>query len=120
MAKISWADPAIQDLEMIADYIALDKPDAASQLLQQVIAAVEKLQYFPAMGSLPKELRGLPYRQLVVPPCRIFYRAEKQIVFIVHIFRGEQLVKKRMFPARPIATKSPNKTGPAGRKKRGG
>jgi toxin ParE1/3/4 len=119
MAKIVWADPAIQDLDVIADYIALDKPAAASLLVQQVLAAIEKLRSFPAMGSLPKELRGLPYRQLVVPPCRIFYRIEKQIVFIVHIFRGEQLVKKNMFPARPIVPKS-TKTGPAGRKKRGG
>jgi toxin ParE1/3/4 len=78
MAKIRWADPAIQDLDMIADYIALDKPAAASQLVQQVIAAVEKLQFFPEMGSLPEELRGLPHRQLVVPPCRIFYRIEKR------------------------------------------
>jgi toxin ParE1/3/4 len=120
MVKIRWADPAIQDLDIIADYIALDKPAVASQLVRQVITAIEKLQFFPEMGSHPKELRGLPYRQLVVPPCRIFYRIEKQTVFIVHIFRGEQLVKKKMFLARPAASKSPNKTGPADRKKRGG
>src|SRR5439155_16980437 len=29
VAKIIWADPAIQDLEAIADYIALEKPGAA-------------------------------------------------------------------------------------------
>ena len=76
MAKIIWADPAIQDLDTIADYIAIDEPAAAPQLVQQVIAAVEKLRSFPAMGSLPKELRGLSYRQLVVSPCGIFYRIE--------------------------------------------
>ncbi len=62
-----WADPAIQDLEAIADYIALEKPAAARQLVEQVFAAVELLQKFPRpilkkLGSVPTDLRGLPYR----------------------------------------------------------
>jgi toxin ParE1/3/4 len=99
MAKITWADPAIQDLDAIADYIALDKPKAAHQLVQQVLAAVGRLRKFPQMGPPPAELRGLPYRQLIVPPCRIFYRVEKKVVYIVHILRGEQLVRRELFPA---------------------
>jgi toxin ParE1/3/4 len=105
MAKIIWADPAIQDLDGIADYIALDKPEAAHQLVQRVLAAVGRLRRFPQMGSLPAELYGLPYRQLFVPPCRIFYRIEKKGVYIVHILRGEQLVRRELFPADPGASK---------------
>jgi toxin ParE1/3/4 len=120
MAKIVWADPAIQDLDAIADYVALDKPAAARQLVQQVLAAVGRLQRFPRMGSLPAELRGLPYRQLIVSPCRIFYRLEKKVVYIVHILRGEQLVRRELFPSHPHVSKSPNKQAPAGRTKRGG
>jgi toxin ParE1/3/4 len=101
MAKVIWADPAIQDLDAIADYIALDKPEAARRLVQRVLAAVEKLQRFPKIGSVPRELRGLPYRQLVVSPCRIFYRFEKEVVYIVHVLRGEQLVRREMFPSQP-------------------
>ena len=51
MAKVIWADPAIQDLDAIADYIALDKPEAAHRLVRRVLAAVERLQRFPHMGS---------------------------------------------------------------------
>jgi toxin ParE1/3/4 len=99
MAKVTWADPAVQELDAIADYIALDKPEAAHQLVRQVLAAVERLRRFPQMGSLPVELRGLPYRQLVVPPCRVFYRIEKKVVYILHVVRGEQLVRRELFPA---------------------
>jgi toxin ParE1/3/4 len=99
MAKIIWANPAIEDLDAIADYIALDKPEAARQLVKQVLAAVGRLQKFPQMGSPPAELRGLPYRQLIVPPCRIFYRIEKKVVYIVHVLRGEQLVRRELFPS---------------------
>ena len=107
MAKVVWADPAIQDLDAIADYITLEKPAAARQLVKQVLKAVEMLQKFPQMGSLPTELRGLPYRQLVVPPCRIFYRVEKKVVYVVHVLRGEQLVRKELFPARARVSESP-------------
>ncbi len=98
MVKVIWADPAIQDLEAIADYIALENPAAARQLVQRVFSFVEKLRQFPQMGSLPPELRGFPYRQLIVPPCRVFYRQEKRSIYIVHILRGEQLVRRELFP----------------------
>jgi len=97
MAKVIWADPAIHDLEAIADYIALEKPAAARQLVQRVFAAVELLRKLPRMGSSPPELRGLPYRQLIVFPCRIFYRLEKSRIYIVHVMRGEQLIRSELF-----------------------
>jgi toxin ParE1/3/4 len=101
MAGIIWADPAIQDLDAIADYIALDNPAAARQRVQQVFVAVRMLQKFPRMGSVPTELRGLPYRQLIVSPCRVFYRVEKKVIFIVHVLRGEQLVSRELFLTSP-------------------
>ena len=99
MARIIWTDPAVQELDAIADYIALDKPEAARRLVRHVVTAVGRLRRFPRMGSTPAELRGLPYRQLVVPPCRIFYRIDKTTVYIVHILRGEQLVRRELFPS---------------------
>lgn len=99
MARIVWTDPAIQELDAIADYVALDKPEAARQLVKKVVAAVGRLRKFPVIGSPVAELLGLPYRQLIVPPCRIFYRLEKTSVYIVHILRGEKLVRRELFPS---------------------
>ena len=109
MARVIWADTAIHDLDAIADYIALENASAARGLVQRVLAAVERLQKFPRMGSRPNELAGLPYRQLIVSPCRIFYRVEKKIIYIVHVLRGEQLVRRELFPTVPRASKSSGK-----------
>jgi plasmid stabilization system protein ParE len=98
MARIVWADSAIQELDAIADYVALDKSEAARRLVQRVVAAVGRLRRFPQMGSRVPELGDLPYRQLVVPPCRVFYRLEKTTIYIVHVLRGEQLVRRDLFP----------------------
>lgn len=99
MAAVIWAEP-VQDLDAIADYIALDKPDAARRLVQEVFAKVDRLQKFPKIGSVPPEISDLPYRQLVIPPCRVFYRVEKNKVYIVHVMRGEQLLKRDLLEQR--------------------
>ena len=36
MAEVIWAEPALNDLDAIADYIALDNPEAARRLVQKI------------------------------------------------------------------------------------
>ena len=94
MARLIWTEPAIADLEAIAEYIALDKPDAATRYVHQVFAAVERLMRFPKSGARVPEIPHLPYRQIVVPPCRIFYRLEGENILIVFVMRGEQRLRE--------------------------
>ncbi len=98
MAEIIWTEPALANLEDIAEYIALHNVDAAKQLVQTVFNAVERLEKFPASGRKPPELAELEYREVIVNPCRIFYRVEKQVkkqkVFIVYVMRQEQLLRR--------------------------
>ena len=93
MARIIWTEPALQDLEQIADYISLDKANAANRFVQRVFQRVEQLASHPKSGSIPNELNGTPYRQLVIPPVRVFYREQDDIVFIIYIMRGERLFR---------------------------
>ncbi|NQZ56782.1 MAG: type II toxin-antitoxin system RelE/ParE family toxin [Lentisphaeraceae bacterium] len=96
MAEVVWAETALSDLNTIAEYIALDKPIAASKYVEKVFSEVDLLADFPTMGKLPKELpKTTVYRELVIKPCRVFYRQTKGQVFIVHIMRGEQLLRLR-------------------------
>jgi toxin ParE1/3/4 len=74
MARLIWTEPALNDLEAIADYIGLDKPEAARRYVQRVFHSVERLLQFPKSGRVPRELPRLSYREIVISPCRIFYR----------------------------------------------
>jgi plasmid stabilization system protein ParE len=94
MAEVVWSEPALADLEAIADYIALENPVAAAELVQRVLAHVEQLAEHPESGVRVPELGRSRYRQRVEPPCRIFYRHEGQRVFIVHVMRIERLLRK--------------------------
>jgi plasmid stabilization system protein ParE len=58
MAELIWTEPALSDLDAIADYIELDNPEAARGLVQRVFQHVEQLAAYPESGSRPRELRG--------------------------------------------------------------
>lgn len=88
---IRWVEPALEDLDRIADYIALDKPLAARNIVRRVMESVERLTDFPESDSKPKELKGTPYRQLVIAPLRLFYRISEKQILILHVMRGEKL-----------------------------
>lgn len=94
MDRLIWTEPALNDLEAIAEYIAIDKPDAARRYVQRVFEAVERLMLFPKSGSIPPEIQHLPYRQVVVPPCRVFYRTEGQDILIVFVMRSERSLRE--------------------------
>lgn len=100
MARLIWTEPALKDLETIAEYIALDKPDAAQRYVKKVFAAVERLSQFPKSGSIPRETSNLPYRQIVIPPCRVFYRYDKNYVFIIFVMRSEQNLQQDILTER--------------------
>ncbi len=92
MADVIWAETALDELDAVADYIALDNSSAAKNLVQTVFSKIRLLADFPEMGSTPNELASLDYRQLIIHPGRIFYRItpDSKQVYIVHILRQEQ------------------------------
>lgn len=93
MAQLIWTEPALSDLDAIADYIALDNPDAARRLVRQIFEHVGQLATHPQRGSRPHELRRSRYRQIVEPPCRVFYRFDGKKVFVLHVMRGEMQLR---------------------------
>jgi plasmid stabilization system protein ParE len=100
MAGIIWSEPALGDLDAIADYIALENPVAASALIKHVFGHVEQLVDHPESGSRPQELGRSRYRQIVEPPCRVFYRYDGHKVFILYVMRSERLLRRGRLAAR--------------------
>lgn len=47
MAEVIWTEPALQELDAIAEYIALDNPATASRLVKEVLDKTDRLEGFP-------------------------------------------------------------------------
>lgn len=100
MAEIIWSEPALGDLDAIADYIALENPIAAAEMVKRVFGHIEQLADYPESGSRPQELGRSRYRQIVEPPCRVFYRYDGHKVFILYVMRSERLLRKDRLASR--------------------
>ena len=96
MAEVIWTEPALQELDAIAEYIALYNPAAASNLVKAVFDNTERLASFPKSGRIPPELPDSVYGEVVVPPCRIFYREDEQRVFVLFVMREERQLRAFM------------------------
>lgn len=94
MAQVIWTEPALNNLNDIAEYIALNNLYAAKQLVERVFEKVERLEQFPNSGKVPEELPDLNYRELVVNPCRVFYKVESDAVYILNVLRQERNLSK--------------------------
>ena len=96
MAEVIWTEPALQELSAIAEYIALDNPAAASRLVEEVFDKTDRLEDFPQSGRTPPELPNSVYREVVVPPCRIFYCENDKRVFVLYVMREERQLRAYM------------------------
>ncbi len=94
MAEIIWTNPALEDLNDIAEYIALSNLLSAKKLVAKIFDKVERLEAFPESGKKPIELTNLNYREVVVNPCRIFYKIDHNKVFILHVMRQERDLRR--------------------------
>lgn len=104
MAQIIWTEPALSDLNDIAEYIALDKLLAAKQLVKNVFSSVSRLDQFPESGKKPAEISDTQYREVVSGPCRIFYRFESDIVYILYVMRSERKLRQYIIDDRKDKT----------------
>jgi len=90
MAEIIWTESALADLESIAEYIALDNPNAASKFIADVFLKTDRLECFPDSGKIVEELSEFNYRELLVRPIRVLYKLVQNEVIILGVIRQER------------------------------
>jgi addiction module RelE/StbE family toxin len=92
-ASLSWTAPALDDLDDIASFIAMESPRAAAALVRKALAAIERLRDNPDSGRWVPEIEGKTHREVIVPPIRIIYRVEGGRVLLIHVVRSERLLR---------------------------
>lgn len=58
---------------------------------QRAEASLSRLSEFPESGRVLPELPDLPFREVIVPPYRFFYRVKADAVWVVAVWRDAQL-----------------------------
>ena len=80
----------LQFLQAVS-YILRDNPQAAVRFSKRAERALRRLLRYPDSGRLIPEFPDLPFRELLVPPYRFFYRREGKTIWVVACWHGAQL-----------------------------
>ena len=94
--NVEWALVAEVDLKQIIDYIAIDSPGNALQILERIRQKVSALYTLPERGRIVPELQeqGIDiYRELIISPWRIVYRISDTTVYVLSIIDSRQNVE---------------------------
>lgn len=85
--RVKWLRTALANLNAEAEYIARDNPAAATRVVKSILAAVERLAEYPAMGR-PGRVPGT--RELIVSrtPYIIPYRVRGDVVELLRVFHA--------------------------------
>ena len=90
MTEVRWTPQAADDLQAIYDFIARDSPYYAQAIVEDILAAIDRLERFPLMGRHVPERPRDDLRELIKPPYRIVYRVGG-VIRILTIFRASRL-----------------------------
>lgn len=92
--RIEWAPIASQDLDETLEYISVQSGvDRAIALYSTIQAKVNRLSAFPTRCRVVPELRAIgvmEYRELIVPPYRVFFRISGAVVGTVGVLDGRR------------------------------
>ena len=72
-------------------YIRQDKPEAAASFRMQVERSLRRLEQFPESGRVLPEFPDLPFREVIAPPYRFFYRVKGKTVWLAGVWHTAQL-----------------------------
>ena len=88
--KIRWTDPAVGSLRNLHDYIAKDSEVYASNFIQRMVLAAEKLTDFPRLGRVVPEADEETIRELLYQNYRIIYRIKGDLIEILTVIHGRR------------------------------
>lgn len=89
---IDWSPEALEDLEMIAEYIARDSDFYARAVVQALLESARSLGTLPNRGRIVPEFGDSCIRERLIYSYRLIYRVETERILIVAIIHGQRLL----------------------------
>lgn len=88
--RVVWSPAALDDVDVIAAYIARDSQGYASNVVRKFRDAARGLRQFPLSGRMVPELMDERIREKIIYGWRMIYRFEDAVVTITSIVHSRQ------------------------------
>lgn len=86
--RITWTEPALDDLDAVAAYIATDSLHYAAVVVREAQEAARSLRRFAMRGRAVPEFQHPDVRELFVRKFRLIYEVTEDVVFILGFIHG--------------------------------
>jgi len=93
--RVIWSPRAVEDLEAIAQYIAVDSTVYAAAVVKRILNTARRLSQFPLSGRIVPELADDNIREWFAYSYRVIYQVENRVVTIATVVHGKRLLKVR-------------------------
>lgn len=90
--RLIWLPEAINDLDAIAAYLAMESGQYARDFVERVLARADSLVDLPLSGHINPEASREDIRELSAYPYRMIYRIRDNDVMILAILHGSRLI----------------------------
>ena len=88
--RVRFTPSAKQQFLSALAYIRRDKPDATKSFRKKTEQVLRRLERFPKSGRSIPEFPDLPFREVLVPPYRFFYRIKGKTIWVVGAWHTSQ------------------------------
>ena len=98
--EIIWARVAENDLKNIIDYISIDSPANALEILKTIKKTTTTLPTIPERCRIVPELKSqgiMQYRELIVSPWRIFFRITEMKIYVLSVIDSRRNIEDILF-----------------------
>ena len=82
---IEWTDLAIQDLDIIHEYISKDSVNNSNGFIDELFRNVDELNKFPNRGRVIPQIEKEYYREIFVGNYRIMYKLDEEHIYIMAV-----------------------------------
>lgn len=89
--RIEWSPRALDRVSEIAGFIAQERPEGAREWIDEIFAAVRRLDRFPESGRVVPEIRRESIREVIHGAFRIIYRIEADRVAVLTVRHSRQV-----------------------------
>ena len=90
--RVAWSPRAVEDLEAIAQYIAVDSSVYAAAVVKRILNTARHLSQFPLSGRIVPELADENIREWFAYSYRIIYRVDGEVVTVATVVHGKRLL----------------------------
>ena len=97
MARIVWTEQSAQDLEHIAEYIALGSVKYAKLTVRKIRTSANVLKQQPLTGRIVPEINSNEIRELIIGNYRLIYQVQGTQVTILTVHHSARLLKADTF-----------------------